>query len=59
MGTAYLRSAGMVSPILTSTRSPGTTSPHGTTTASPSRTTVAVGELSDRSESIVFSAEYS
>lgn len=48
-----------MSPVLRSIKSPGTISPLGTTTESPSRTTLAVGELSDRSESIVFSAEYS
>ncbi|GJD04130.1 hypothetical protein ColKHC_12955 [Colletotrichum higginsianum] len=55
----YLTSAGMVSPVLISTRSPGTMSPDGTTMVSPSRTMLAVGELRDRSESIVFSAENS
>lgn len=54
-----LMSAGIVSPVLTSTRSPGTISPDGTTVASPPLTTVAVGEPRDLRESIVFSAEYS
>lgn len=52
-------SAGIVSPVLTSTVSPGTISAVGMTITSPPRTTREVGELRERRESMVFSAEYS
>lgn len=52
----YLTSAGTVSPTFNSTMSPGTISFAGTVAVLPSRETTPVGELSDRSESMVFSA---
>jgi hypothetical protein len=55
----YRISAGTVSPVLNSTISPGTISALGTENVCPPRETVPVGELSECSDSIVFSAAYS